>query len=121
ALDFYRRAFGFEKRFTMPGADGQTRHAEMSRGEVVIMFGPEGGCPARAPASSGVPAPIGLYLYCDDVDKLFATATAAGAKVVQAPQDMFWGDRMCSLSDPDGHSWSFATNVADCDPSKFPQ
>jgi PhnB protein len=37
------------------------------------------------------------------------------------PQDMFWGDRMCNLLDPDGHSWSFATNVADFDPSKVPQ
>jgi PhnB protein len=27
------------------------------------------------------------------------------------PADMFWGDRMCSLTDPDGHTWNFATHT----------
>jgi uncharacterized glyoxalase superfamily protein PhnB len=62
-----------------------------------------------------------LYVYCDDVDKFFARATAAGAKVVAPPTDMFWGDRMCRISDPDGYEWSFATNVADFDPNKVPK
>jgi uncharacterized glyoxalase superfamily protein PhnB len=122
ALDFYQRAFGFEKRMAMPGPDGRTKHAEMVYRDQAIMFGPEGqpGCPARSPTTSGVPAPVGLYLYCDDVDTLCARATAAGAKTVSAPADMFWGDRMCNLTDPDGHVWCFATNVADFDPSKVP-
>jgi uncharacterized glyoxalase superfamily protein PhnB len=36
-----------------------------------------------------------------------------------APQDMFYGDRVCTLVDPDGHIWYFATNVADFDPAKM--
>ena len=127
ALDFYQRAFGFEKRMAMPGADGRTHHAEVSWKEAVIMFGPEtyhegsSACKAKAPATSGVDSPVGLYLYCDDVDAFHARATKAGAKSVMAPQDMFWGDRLCSVRDPDGHNWTFATNVADFDPSKVPQ
>jgi uncharacterized glyoxalase superfamily protein PhnB len=123
ALDFYQRAFGFTKRMAIPGPDGRIKHGEVAWQDAVIMFGPEGqnGCPVLSPASSGVPAPVGLYLYCDDVDALFARATAAGAKPAMPPQDMFWGDRMCQLTDPDGHSWSFATNVADFDPAKVPQ
>jgi uncharacterized glyoxalase superfamily protein PhnB len=124
ALDFYQRAFGFEKRFAMPGPDGRTAHAEIGYRDAVIMLGPE--CvgtenPSKSPATTGVPSPVGLYVYCDDVDALFARATKAGAKAALPPQDMFWGDRMCSLTDPDGHGWSFATNVADFDPSKAPK
>lgn len=120
SLEFYQRAFGFEKRMAMPGPDGKVKHAEMVYRDTMIMFGPEGGCPARTPATSGTPSPVGLYVYVEDVDALFARATAAGAKADRAPQDMFYGDRVCQLTDPDGHSWSFGTNVADFDPTKAP-
>jgi uncharacterized glyoxalase superfamily protein PhnB len=121
ALDFYQRAFGFEKRMTMPGPDGRTKHAEVAYQDAVIMFGPEGdGCKGRSPASSGVAPPVGLYVYCADVDAQYARATKAGATSQMPLQDMFWGDRMCTVVDPDGHQWSFATNVADFDPSKVP-
>lgn len=123
ALDFYHRAFGFEKRGDgMTGPDGRIQHAEMAWHDAVIMVGPE--CTyesnIKAPVTSGVASPVNLYLYCDDVDALFARATKAGAKAVSAPQNMFWGDRMCKVADPDGHQWSFATNVEDFDPSKVP-
>ena len=123
ALDFYQRAFGFQKHMAMPGPDGRTRHAEVIWQDALIMFSPEGtnpGCQARAPATSGLDSPVGLYVYCEDVDALYARAVKAGAKGVKPPQDMFWGDRMCKLTDPDGHVWNFATNIADFDPSKVP-
>ena len=34
--------------------------------------------------------------------------------------DAFYGDRICCVADPDGHTWNFATNVADFDPTKAP-
>jgi uncharacterized glyoxalase superfamily protein PhnB len=113
AMAFYQRAFGFEKRVAMTQPDGTLGHAEVSWREGVIMFGPEGGNggSCRAPVSLGVVSPVSLYVYCEDVDALFARATEAGAKAELAPQDMFWGDRMCKLVDPDGHVWHFATHV----------
>jgi uncharacterized glyoxalase superfamily protein PhnB len=83
-------------------------------------------CPERtaekckSPATAGVRPSSLLYVYCDDVDALFKRATTAGAAVEMSPQDMFWGDRTCTLIDPDGYLWCFATNVADFDPSKAP-
>jgi PhnB protein len=124
AIDFYQKAFGFEKRMAMPGQDGKSMHVEMTWRDTMIMFGPEaaaaGGMSHKSPASSGVASPISMYVYCDDVDALFARAVAAGAKAIRPPQDMFYGDRTCTVEDPDQYWWSFATNVADFDPSKAP-
>src|SRR5262245_12053602 len=70
ALDFYQRAFGFRKRDAVPGPDGKTAHAEMTWNDAVIMFAPEGafGGTTKAPATLGVESPVGLFVYCDDVD-----------------------------------------------------
>lgn len=121
SVAFYEKAFGFEKRFSMPGPDGRTAHAEVAWRDGLVMIGPE--CAeqsCKSPATTGVRPSSLLYVYCDDVDALFNRATAAGAVVETSPQDMFWGDRICTLIDPDGYLWSFATNVAEFDPSKAP-
>jgi uncharacterized glyoxalase superfamily protein PhnB len=118
--DFYARAFGFEPKTALPGPDGKIIHGESVWRNILIMYGPEGSCDKKAPATSGVPSPMGLYVYCDDVEALFARATAAGATVVSGLDMAFWGDRMCTLRDPDGYEWSFATNVEEFDPSKVP-
>ena len=122
ALAFYQKAFGFEKKFSMPGPDGKTAHAEVHWRDGVIMFGPEGPQnKCKAPSTLGTRPPVGIFVYCEDVDALYKRATAAGAKSEMPPQDMFWGDRMCTVVDPDDHMWSFATNVADFDPAKTPK
>lgn len=123
AADFYTRAFGFEKRFSMPMPDGRTGHTEMAYRDSVIMFGPEAGYGGvcKTPANLGVMSPVGLYVYCDDVDALYSRATAEGASADGPPQTMFYGDRMVKLTDPDGHIWYFATNVADFDPAHAPK
>ena len=46
-----------------------------------------------------------------DVDSLYEAALKAGAKSLGAPENMFWGDRMCRLQDLDGYIWCFATAI----------
>ena len=91
----------------------------------MIMFGPVSAHSSewayKPPAMSQVLSPICLYVYCDDVDAVYARATAAGAKTIKPLQDQFYGDRTCVLEDPDGYWWNFATNVADFDPTKAPK
>jgi uncharacterized glyoxalase superfamily protein PhnB len=113
ALDFYQRAFGFEKRSAVPMPDGRIGHCEMVWNDAMIMFGPEATCggTCKAPVTLGVVSPVSLYVYCNDVDALAARAEKAGAKVEMPPQDMFYGDRVCRLTDPDGHVWHFATHT----------
>ncbi len=123
SIDFYKRAFGFESHFAMPDDHGLIQYADMHyQGRLLIMMGPEGalGDAARAPVTSGIPAPIRLYVYCEDVDALHARAVEQGAESLAAPELMFWGDRMCRLRDPDGYAWSFATRVEAFNPANVP-
>ena len=54
-----------------------------------------------------------MYLYVPDVDAVFAAAVSAGATARMPVTDMFWGDRMGSLTDPFGVRWAIATHVED--------
>jgi PhnB protein len=125
SLDFYQRAFGFGPGNVIPGPEGGVMHAEMTwQGKCVVMFSPESAAspkPMKTPAHSGIELPLVFYVYCPDVDALTAQARQAGATVLSDPEDMFWGDRMANLRDPDGYLWSFATKVGEFDPSKMPK
>jgi len=46
-----------------------------------------------------------------------------GAAIQSEPEDMFWGDRMYTCADLEGHLWFFATHVRDVPPEemKMPQ
>lgn len=121
SLAFYEKVFGFTPSTTVPGPDGAIMHAEMTYGEAtIIMFGPEGTGPARPPAHSGVEPPVGLYVYCEDVNAVMERARREGAKITSEPEEAFWGDRIASLLDPDGYSWTFATKFRDFDLSQMP-
>ena len=116
AIDFYKRAFGIEVLDAVPGDDGKTFHAELKYKDQTLMLAKEGLFESgenslKTPAHSGVPSPIVLYCYHENVDALYKQAIAAGAVSQQEPNDMFWGDRTCQVTDPDGHSWCFATNL----------
>lgn len=119
SLKFYAEAFGFEPGGTMPDDDGNTNYANMMyKGQMVLMMMPEKswGNDAVTPNTSATPTPVSLYVYCDDVDARYAQAKKTGATVLEEPADMFWGDRLTRLQDPDGHVWSFAIKVADYQP-----
>lgn len=115
AVNFYKNAFGFQVGDLAPGEDGTTWHAELKYKDQLIMLGKEGGYDktSKSPISSGVESPINLYLYCDDVDVFYKHATEHGAISLTAPENMFWGDRMCRLKDIDGYVWAFAICLDD--------
>lgn len=121
AMDFYEKAFGFEKGLTLPGPDGKIMHGNMRyQGKVVLMLAQEGHCDAKSPATAHREPSSGVYVYHHDTDALYLRAVKAGAEVVRPPQDMFWGDRVTNLKDPDGYNWMFGTHLRDFDPSMAP-
>jgi hypothetical protein len=50
---------------------------------------------------------------------MFNRAVGAGATATMPPMDMFWGDRMASVTDPFGQAWSFATHLKDLSPAEI--
>lgn len=122
ALDWLERAFGFTARMTFPAPDGRVVHAEMAIGEGVVMLGPSGITPTwKSPRSLGGANSQGLFVYVDDVDAHCAIARAAGARIVKPPADQFWGDRMYSVLDLEGHAWIFAQHLRDVSASELPE
>ena len=55
------------------------------------------------------PGSFGCYVVTDEPDKLFARATAAGAKVLRELNDTDYGSREFAVLDPEGNRWSFGT------------
>lgn len=119
AIEFYKKAFGATETLRMPGPGGRVMHAEVKIGNSILMLAdenPERG--AISPATLGG-AGASIMFYTDDVDAVFKQALAAGAKELMAPMDMFWGDRMGSISDPFGHQWTIATHTEDVSPEEM--
>ena len=113
AAEWLGKAFGLDLQTAVPGDDGELVHAELRLGKGLIMLG-------RASGEFGTRSPRDLpglhqsvYLYVDDVDAHCELARAAGADIRSEPQDMFWGDRIYSARDCEGHHWSFAQHVKD--------
>jgi len=120
ALDWFGKAFGFVEfgdRFT--GEDGTVQHAAMqisSKGEVFML-----GCPGpkyQNPKKLGNVTAL-MYVNVEDVDKHFARAKKAGAKILQKPEDTFYGDRRYGAVDPEGHQWYFAQHIRDVTPEEM--
>ena len=120
AIEFYTRAFGAKEFVRMPGPEGRIMHAEVKIGDSVLMLAdenPERG--AVAPQAGTLARSMSIMFYTDDVDATFRRAMDLGASSIQAPTDMFWGDRMGNLMDPFGHQWAIATHKEDVTPEEM--
>ena len=105
-LDFIVNALGGSEVYAMRTPDGTPMHAEAQLGDSKIMLGMAGG-------EAYPPLPAMLYVYVADVDAAYTRAMKAGAESVQAPTDMFYGDRTATVKDPNGNKWSLATHIED--------
>ena len=118
AIDFYAKAFGAQEVARMPGPGGRIMHAEVKIGNSMLMLSDEN--PDRgAVAPSGSGRSASLMFYTEDVDGVFKRAIDLGATSIEAPTDMFWGDRMGNLKDPAGHQWAIATHKEDVTPEEM--
>jgi len=119
ATEFYKKAFGFQKRGIMNGPDGKPVHAELTLRGTTLMLGPE--MPemgARSAKTIGA-SPTTLYLLVEKVDQVVAKAAKLGAKLQGPVSDMFWGDRCGRLVDPEGYTWYIATHIAEPTPAQM--
>jgi uncharacterized glyoxalase superfamily protein PhnB len=113
AIEFYKRAFGFEEMMRLPMPDGKLGHAMLRIGDSMLMLADEfPEWDSLSPASLHG-SPVTIHLSVADVDERFARAVQAGASVRMEPADMFWGERYSVLIDPFGHHWALASHLRD--------
>src|SRR5690349_10161086 len=103
-IKFLKNAFGAELTYKMK-AEGKIMHATVKIGDSVMML-------------SDVPEPYApttcqLYLYVEEVDKVYKRAVKAGAAEIREPLTEFYGDRSGAVKDSWGNTWWIATHVED--------
>lgn len=111
AIEFLTNAFGFrEERRMTGGASGLHAELEVAPGGSWIHLG-------QPPAGFRNPAEVGraslVYVLVEDVDGHYARAKAAGAEVIEEPNDLPFGHRRNGCADPQGHEWYFAQPIAE--------
>jgi uncharacterized glyoxalase superfamily protein PhnB len=117
AIDWLCAAFGFRERLRAADRGGIVGHAQLNVGDGgAIMIGRAGG-----PFKAMQPGETHQYVLVnvENVDEHFDRATTAGAGIIQAPEDMPFGVRHCTVTDHEGHWWTFSQNIADVHPSKW--
>ena len=103
----------------MDGPGGKIAHAEIQIGDSRVMLADESPeMNTRAPRSIGG-TPVSLMIYTENVDTMFKAALKAGGIQTRAVEDMFYGDRTGSLTDPFGHQWHIATHKEDLTPEEI--
>jgi PhnB protein len=119
AIDFYENAFGAKERMRMEAPGGKIAHAELEIGDSVIMLSdPFPQSNVKPPNEVGT-STMSIFMYSEDVDAAIQKAVDAGATLTMPAEDMFWGDRFGTVTDPYGHQWSISTHVEDVPPDEM--
>ncbi|HEX4486096.1 MAG TPA: VOC family protein [Terriglobales bacterium] len=119
AIEFYTKVFGATELLRLPGPDGKLGHAEIRIGDSVLMMADESPQMGnRSPKSIGG-SPVGIMLYVENSDHVFAKAVAAGATVDRPIEDQFYGDRSGTVVDPFGYKWTISTHIEDVSPEEM--
>ncbi|MCJ0763363.1 VOC family protein [Variovorax terrae] len=97
-ITFYEAAFGLQRRFLHEGGD----YGELETGSTALAFSSLklmaqlGKNPQRA--SAGAPC-FEIAFTTPDVAAAVARAVSAGARLVQAPEQMSWGQTVAYVAD----------------------
>jgi len=110
-IDFVKNAFGGQEIYRFPAPGGKIGHAEMRVGDSVLML-------ADTTAEFS-PSKMVSYLYVPDVDATYKKALAAGARSQREPANQFYGDRVGTVTDRWGNTWSIGTHVEDVPPDEM--
>ena len=119
AIEFYKSVFCASERFRLTEPGGRIGHVELDLGNIVLMLSEEypeyGILGPQAPGTTG----MAIHLHVDNADELAARAVAAGATMVRAPADQFYGERSCLIRDPFGHEWMLGHEIEKVTPEEM--
>jgi uncharacterized glyoxalase superfamily protein PhnB len=111
-IDWLCDALGFERHLVVEDGAGGIAHAQLRRGDAMIMLGSTrddafGARQSTSRALGGVSQ--SAYLVVDDVDAVCEHARGSGAEITMEPRDEDHGGRGFSCRDPEGQIWNFGT------------
>ena len=113
AIEYYKQALGAEELNRHEEPNGRVLHATLKIGSSIIMMGEHS---AVDPRGIETFPRVSIYLYVEDADAVFEQAVAAGARVLMAVDEKFYGNREGGLEDPYGIVWWIATRVKEWEP-----
>jgi len=119
AVDFYKQVFGATEKFRLVEPGGRIGHIELELGGTTLMLSdefPEFGIHAPDPDA---PSSFVIHLHVDDADAMIEQAVAAGARLLRAPQDHFYGERSGTLRDPFGYDWLIGHSLEEMEPEEM--
>jgi lactoylglutathione lyase len=99
---FYTR-LGFREGFRMAAEDGSAGFIRLERHGVELGVTTEESPRVLAGVQPGPGPRHELFVYVADVDATVATLDRDGGSVVREPADMFWGERLAYVADPEGN------------------
>ena len=111
AMEFYKKAFGAEEYRRFNNDDGSVHVAEMFIEGALFRLRQE------TPKWNFLsPETLGgitcqMCIFVADPDAMAARAEAAGATLVNPPQDYEYGYRQATIKDPYGHYWQFEKKI----------
>ena len=118
-IRFYERAFGATEKYRLVEPSGRIGHVELDFGGTIVMLSdeyPEYGL--RGPKAIGGTT-FSIHLHVDNADAAIDRAVAAGAELVRAPSDAFYGERGGTVRDPFGHEWMIGHSIEDVTPEEM--
>jgi uncharacterized glyoxalase superfamily protein PhnB len=100
--------FGFQKRLQIGNHRIQLL---VGTGAIVVT--------ERAASLRQVDFAHSVLVRVENVDQHYATAMAAGARIIRQPQSYPFGERQYTVEDFEGHIWTFSQTIDDIDPASW--
>jgi lactoylglutathione lyase len=108
SVRFYQ-LLGFEPHFRLP-AEGEAGYVGLRRGSHELAIVTTQSPQQLIGVTVGSEPRFEMFVYVDDVDDMAARLRGAGGKVLKDPEDMFWGERLAYVADPDGNPVALAVS-----------
>jgi lactoylglutathione lyase len=99
---FYSR-LGFQEAFRMATEAGSAGFILLKRDGAELGVTTEESPRMLAGVEPGPGPRHELFVYVADVDATVAGLREAGTTIVRGPADMFWGERLAYVADPEGN------------------
>jgi PhnB protein len=118
AIRFYKAAFGVEEKFRLVEPSGRIGHVELAFGPATLMLSdefPEYGIAAPDPSE----VKMSIHLHVEDCDALMERAIKAGATLLRAAADHFYGERSGAVRDPFGYDWLIGHSIEAVEPAEM--